>query len=108
VSGPRGLPGPLSWEGFGGLPFVIAMVWLVASGWQREALCGWAVRTGRAEADLWFPVSRSGEDIRVALEWCAACPVRMECGDEADQFGLYGVWGGRVRTLTEARSLRNR
>jgi hypothetical protein len=49
---------------------------------------------GRSVGDL----ERARQATVEALVVCSACPVRDECGADADRNNInYGVWGGRVR-----------
>lgn len=55
--------------------------------WRLSALCA------QVDPELFFP--DKGEPARAALRVCAACPVRVQCLEDAltgDQ--RYGVWGG--------------
>lgn len=68
--------------------------------WWDEAACR------GADPDLFVNVKLSGparkvpEDIlATAYRYCAGCPVRSRCQDEADQHQLPGLHGGVFRTL---------
>lgn len=55
--------------------------------WQGLAACR------SADLDLFY--STEEEDIRAALEYCRACPVRDLCLNHAmTEREAYGVWGG--------------
>lgn len=43
---------------------------------------------------------------RTALRHCLHCPVRDECGAEADENNWVGIWGGIYRTQSSRKPLR--
>lgn len=72
--------------------------------WMGEALCA---QTG---PDAFFP-EKPGQNIPIAKAVCAACPVRVECGDHAAHLEgntsaehRHGAWAGlSARQRTEQR-----
>lgn len=65
--------------------------WPGPAGWRDQAACR------GLPAALFFPPPRT--PAAEALEVCARCPVRTECGTYATTNGEeYGIWGGRTET----------
>lgn len=57
--------------------------------WSTNAACSGLGR----QVDLFFP--EKGVGCRAALEICAGCAVRVECGEYALEHRIrHGVWGG--------------
>lgn len=74
---------------------------LVSRDWLPLAACR------RADPEIFFPVADAGtpaghEQVMLALSFCAGCPVRPECLDDALAAGVeHGVWGGTTETERE-------
>lgn len=71
--------------------------------WRRRALCRVIVRAGAAIVDEWFPgaAGETGRGKRATppksetRAVCVACPVRLDCLEEAIRNDEHhGVWGG--------------
>jgi hypothetical protein len=62
--------------------------------WRRLAAC----RSAPGGAETFHPYGRRGA--LVALSFCAQCPVTIECGAYAVEYGCakWGTWGGRCVT----------
>jgi Transcription factor WhiB len=62
--------------------------------WRRRAAC----RNAPGGAETFHPYGRTGA--LVALSFCAECPVTIECGAYALEYGCakWGTWGGRCVT----------
>jgi hypothetical protein len=55
--------------------------------WHLQGLCG------QADAEAWFP--EKGIPTRPAKAICAACPVRVDCLEDAlERHEPWGIWGG--------------
>lgn len=75
------------------------------SDWRDSAACQ------GMDPDLWFPVSAEprsrleAEHLKLALDTCRSCPVRLECLEFAVRTGQRGTWGGmteRQRSYSRA------
>jgi hypothetical protein len=74
--------------------------------WTAGALCA------QVDPELFFPERGvAPEQVRQALQVCAACEIRARCAEEAlANHEPYGIWGGmtertRRRKLREARQV---
>ena len=69
--------------------------------WAQSAECA---KPGKP---LMFPHERDAVGVQLALDTCAACPVRQACLDEAlGRNESFGIWGGM--TTEERRALRRK
>lgn len=70
--------------------------------WAKRAECA---RRGADPEMFWLPAERQVppppaqllDEQRQMARLCGVCPVRTECGEEADRNRFTGVWGGVLR-----------
>lgn len=64
--------------------------------WKLRGACIRAIADGRADLNMWFPDGTSRRfhaRIHAAQVICETCPIKGDCWEHREPFGL---WGGRV------------
>lgn len=72
----------------------------ISGAWKERSACKTADPTWFFQEIHGGPTSKAWRLTELALSFCEACPVRLECGTERARLGAVGVWGGQRWTET--------